>query len=211
VRVTELPRIEDLPRAPEGYDPARVEQAFETFAERLRSLEAKVDALAPSLRAPAFEREPEEWPLEPASVTAPAPDWVGSVPPPLARALVVPRLALEAGFVLAVPLLAGLADLGAGWIVGVTALAWAIVALLEWSAAAKRARWRLEEVPAPAGQVATGLDETDPWALPPLEATAIDVPEASESHTIVARLPAPEPEPEAAAAEQPSRRRFRRG
>lgn len=205
--MSELPRIEDLPRVEEGYDPARVEQAFELFAERLRSLEEKLDRLAPALEAAAvasYDTVDEEWPLDRAPAAEP-PDWVAAVPPPLPRPLVLPRIALEGAFVLAVALLAGLADLPAPWIVLAVALAWTIVALSEWSAAAQRARWRLEELPPDAA--APPPQDTDPWALPPVEATAVDVPDAFESRTVVTKLPEPQPEPGA----KPRRRLFRRG
>ena len=45
-----LPQTEDLPRAGEGYDPARGEEAFSAFAERVQELEA----VAGELRATAI-------------------------------------------------------------------------------------------------------------------------------------------------------------
>ena len=89
------------------------------------------------------------------------------------------------------------------------AVAWALVALAEWAAAAKRSRWRLDEVAPPV--VVPGpdaADSTGPWDMPVVEATAIDVApaSASESKTIVTKLPAdarrgarsPRPSPSAA-------------
>ena len=70
-------------------------------------------------------------------------------------------------------------------------VAWALVALAEWAAAAKRSRWRLDEI-APAVVVPgpDAADSTGPWDMPVVESTAVDSPEpASESKTIVAKLP----------------------
>lgn len=193
--MSELPRTEDPP-----LDAERVEEAFSTFAERVRELESVTDELRAELRALRTQRVPalaleddEEWPAEPGGSSAglaPSPDWVASVPPPLARPIATPRLVLEGGFLLLVALLAGLADLGAVWIVLVMATAWALVALSEWSAAAKRARWRLEEVAPPVGGVArTADDTTGPWDMPVVGATVVEAPDESESHTAIAKLP----------------------
>lgn len=217
--MSELPHAEELPRTEEGYDPERVEAAFATFADRVRELEdvaAELRSELRSLRAERFagsQAVAETWPDE-AGTPAFAPDWVGSVPPPLPRGLAVPRLALEAVFLLLVALLAGLADLSPEWIVGVMAAAWALVALSEWAAAAKRARWRLEEIP-PAVAEPAG-DATGPWDMPVVQATVVDAPEPEpESETVVTTLPvdpesveeADEEEPEPA---KPPRRLFRR-
>ena len=104
----------------------------------------------------------------------PAADWVARVPPPLAHSFTVPRLALEGAFLLLVALLAGIADLSVEWIVLVMAVAWGLVALAEWAAAAKRSRWRLDEVAPPV--VVPGpdaADSTGPWDMPVVESTAV--------------------------------------
>jgi len=218
--MSELPRTDDLPRAEEGLDPVRVEEAFARFGERVRELESVAADLRAELRALRAERPPpaaasyseEEWP----DAAGPPVDWVGSIPPPLARTFAVPRLALETVFLLGVALFAGLAELSPAWIVGLMAGAWLLVVLSEWTAAAKRARWRLEEIP-PAVEVPgeDAGDSTGPWSMPVVESTAIEQPDASESHTMVAALPAPtettdehaaeleEPEAEQPAAERP--------
>jgi hypothetical protein len=222
--MSELPGTDELPRSAEGYDPARVEEAFALFAERVRELEEVADELRGELRAlrarrddprdaPAARpaRSDEHWPDD---VNA-SPDWIASVPAPIVRRTPLPRLVLEGAFLLLVALLAGLADLSAPWIVLVMASAWALVALGEWAAAAKRARWRLDEI-APA--VAEGAAETTgPWDAPVVEATVVDPGPDPESKTVVTKLPAepeedPEPEPVADAEPAPKRRRglFRR-
>ena len=198
--MSKLPRTDELPHADEGFDPARVEEAFATFADRVRELESVASELRAELHSLRAERsapnrfDDEDWPAVAGlagSSTLPSADWVATVPPPLARRPTVPRLAIEAVFLLLVAVLAGLADLAPVWIVLVMVVAWALVALAEWAAAAKRSRWRLDEI-APAVVVPgpEAADSTGPWDMPVVESTAVDSPEpASESKTIVAKLP----------------------
>jgi hypothetical protein len=223
--MSELPRTDDLPRSDDGFDPARVEEAFASFAERVRELESVAVELRAELRELRADRRTdrrpmpyadEDWPVDAAfssSGRAPSPDWVASVPPPLLRPVAIPRVALEAGFLLAVALLAGLADLDAAWIVLLMAAAWALVALSEWTAAAKRERWHLDEIaPSVAAEGDADAESTGPWSMPVVEATAVEAADDSESRTVVATLPAdPEAESsvETAEPEQPSRSRFR--
>ena len=212
--MTELPQTDALPRVEEGFDPARVEEAFATFADRVRELESVASELRSELRSLWAERaapdrfEDEDWPVEAglAGGGLPSADWVAAVPPPLAHGVTVPRLAIEGAFLLLVAVLAGLADLGAGWIVLVMVLAWGLVTLAEWAAATKRSRWRLDEVaPAVASPGPDAADSTGPWDMPVVESTAVELPmTASESKTIVTKLPVepaeseadPEPAPE---------------
>lgn len=208
--MSNLPRTSDLPAAEEGFDVARVEEAFASFAERVHELEAVASELREELHALRAERAappppaplagPEVWPDE-REETSFSPDWIGAVPPPLARGFAVPRLALEGLFLVLTALFAGLADLSAGWIVAVMAVAWGLVALAEWAAAAERARWRLEEIPPPLDPGA--VEETGPWDLPVVEATVVDAGPDPESQTVVAKLPEPFEEPERAAEADP--------
>lgn len=223
--MSELPGTDELPRSAEGYDPARVEEAFGLFADRVRELEEVANELRAELQAlraertaapspvPVAVRDAERWPAE---ADALSPDWIASVPAPLVRPSPVPRVVLEGLFLLLVALFAGLADLSVPWIVLVMTAAWALVVLGEWAAAAKRARWRLDEV-APA--VPEGAAETTgPWDVPVVEATVVDTGPDPESRTIVTALPAEPEEPEAVeepaaedeAAPKERRRFFRR-
>ena len=201
--MSKLPQTDELPHADEGFDPARVEEAFATFADRVRELESVASELRAELQSLRAERSGpaaafanEDWPVEVdlAHVPLPSADWVATVPPPFARVMTVPRLAVEGAFLLLVAGLAGLADLRAGWIVLVMAVAWALVALAEWAATAKRARWRLDEIAPPIlvpGPQAA--DSTGPWDMPVVDATAVDVQlpaPPSESKTMVTKLPA---------------------
>lgn len=218
--MSELPRTDDPPRSSagsgDGYDRARIDEAFAVFADRVRELEAVAGELRAELRALRAERRPapflgeEEWPAEAGarrSRLEPSPDWVASVPPPLAHAFAVPRILLEGAFLLLIALLAGLADLSAAWIVVVMATAWALVALSEWSATAKRARWRLDEIPGGVDveSPAMASDSTGPWNMPVVQATAIEAPDGSESHTAVTSLPVePEASEEEASLDSPA-------
>ena len=142
-------------------------------------LRAELHSLRAERPAPAPARFDEEhWPVEPGG--HPSPDWVAAVPPPLERGFTVPRLALEGAFLLLVALFAGLADLGAEWIVLVMAAAWTLVALAEWAAAAKRARWHLDEV-APVRSHPTLRTAPDRGTCPSSKATAVESRPATRS------------------------------
>jgi hypothetical protein len=214
--MSKLPQADELPHADEGYDPARVEEAFATFADRVRELESVASELRAELKAIRAERtapahhNDEDWPAErglSGAGFAPSPDWVAAVPPPFSRDPAVPRLVLEGVFLVLVAVLAGLADLSAAWIVLVMAVAWGLVVLTEWAAAAKRSRWRLEEIapPADAGSK-PGADTTGPWDMPVVEATVVESGPDPESKTIVAKLPV---EPEAVPEAKPASKRLR--
>jgi hypothetical protein len=214
-------------RSPEGIvDTARVEEAFALFADRVRELEEVADELRAELRtlraerapatpvaAPArpYPRDDEHWPVDPEALS---PDWVAAVPAPLVRPSALPRLVLEGVFLLLVALFAGLADLSVPWIVLVMVTAWALVVAGEWASAAKRGRWRLDEV-APA--VAEGAAETTgPWDMPVVEATVVEEAPDPESRTVVTRLPSESDQPDRPEAEaeeetpKERRRLFRR-
>ena len=172
-----LPQADELPHTEEGYDPARVEEAFATFADRVRELESVASELRAELKAIRAERnappryEDEDWPAERGLANTGlghSPDWVAAVPAPFARRPTVPRL----------------------------------VVLAEWAAAAKRSRGRLDEI-APPADAATkpAADTTGPWDMPVVEATVVESGPDPESKTIIAKLPVepevlPEPEPD---------------
>jgi hypothetical protein len=211
--MSKLPRTDDLPTTAQGYDAARVEEAFSAFADRVRELEAVAGELRAELQSLRAERpaparfDDEHWPVEPGAHASP--DWVAAVPPPLVRGFTVPRLALEGAFLLLVALFAGLADLSVEWIVLVMVVAWVLVVLSEWAAAAKRQRWHLDEIAPPLAPAAA--DTTGPWDMPVVEATVVESGPDPESKTIVTKLPADlvadEPEEAAEWAPAPKRRR----
>ena len=53
--LTALPRLEDLPVAERGYDPARVQEAFDAFRRHVSSLQAHLRVLQAAPRAGAAE------------------------------------------------------------------------------------------------------------------------------------------------------------
>jgi len=214
--MSKLPQADELPHADEGYDPARVEEAFATFADRVRELESVASELRAELKAIRAERtaptryEDEDWPAERGlsnAGLARSPDWVAAVPPPFAHHPAVPRLVVEGSFLLLVAVLAGLANLSAAWIVVVMAIAWGLVVITEWAAAAKRARWHLDEIAPPADTGSKrATDATGPWDMPVVEATVVERGPDPESQTIVARLPV---EAETVPEAKPAPRRLR--
>jgi hypothetical protein len=69
--MSKLPQADELPHADEGYDPARVEEAFAAFADRVRELESVASELRAELTAVRAERtaptrydDDEDWPAE---------------------------------------------------------------------------------------------------------------------------------------------------
>ena len=69
--MSKLPQADELPHADEGYDPARVEEAFAAFADRVRELESVASELRAELKAVRAERtaparydDDEDWPAE---------------------------------------------------------------------------------------------------------------------------------------------------
>jgi hypothetical protein len=216
--MSELPGTDELPRVAEGYDPSRVEEAFAAFADRVRDLEEVADELRAELRslraeraaprgAPRARADDEHWPVEPAGGVSP--EWVASVPAPLVRGNPVPRVVLEGVFLLLVALFAGLADLSVTWIVLLMAAAWALVVVGEWAAAAKRARWRLDEIAPPLAEPAA--ETTGPWDMPVVEATVVDPGPDPESQTVVTKLPSEpdEHDGDETPAAPPAKRRLR--
>ncbi len=211
-----LPQTDELPHAEEGYDPARVEEAFATFADRVRELESVASELRAELKAIRAERtaparyDDEDWPAErglPNTGLGHSPDWVAAVPPPFARHPALPRLVVEGAFLLLIAVLAGLANLSAALIVLVMGVAWGLVVLAEWASASKRSRWRLEEIAPPAEAASKpAADTTGPWDMPVVEATVVESGPDPESKTIVAKLPL---QPEAVPEEAPAPKRAR--
>jgi len=144
-----LPRIEDLPVADQGYAQEAVREAFDTFYRHaaqldvsLRALEAvevfrrDADALRNdlrSLRSLGFGHEPD-WAAPHYGVHHyDTPHFGGRGAP-----VVVFRLAAEAALIVAVAVIAGVAQLRPLVVVILMAAAFVIVALSEWLAARAR-------------------------------------------------------------------------
>jgi hypothetical protein len=156
-------------------------------AAELRALRDEVGALREELR----RREAAEADWQESS--SPSFTWLSSLQPATRRALAVPRLLLEAAFLVAVAVAAALAELDALVIIAVMAGAWLLVALAEWvgSRADRRREELLYAPPPPAPEPVA-----DPaWFAPPVEQTMLDEALEPDSETEVAKLP-PLPEGE---------------
>jgi len=107
-----------------------------------------------------------------------------------------PRFLIEAGFIVAVAVVAGLADLSTWSIIGVVAGAWILVALVELAVWARHAPHRSRGL-APAGP--------DPSRPPPVVQVQPEPVRAAPEQPKLAAAPAPprEPEPEAEPEPEP--------
>ena len=114
--------------------------------------------------------------------------WVRSLGHPALRRPAVPRLPLEIAFLVAVAVLAAVAELDAPVIALVVAAAWALVAALEWASAAA-ARRRAEAV-SRSGVLMGPVAEDASWFEPPLEEPELELVEGGESTR--AKLPPPQ-------------------
>jgi hypothetical protein len=128
--------------------------------------------------------------------------------------VVGPRFLIEAGFIIAVAVIAGIARLGTLWIIAVMAAAWLIVAAVEITVSRRRAKGRAapsravwepvvsDPIPPPVARW-----EPTPEVRPePVEPARSEMPKPAPKPRIVP-VPAlpPEPEPEPEPAPEPSR------
>jgi hypothetical protein len=218
-RASPLPRVEDLSYAERGYEPERVREAFDAFYRHIARLDATlrtIDAVD-VFRDQAGELRKELRALRTAGWTQQP--WLPSYStreharPGVPEAVL--RWALEAGFVIAVPVAASVADLRSLWIIVAAAGAFLIVAITEWAASRERGVLPAAAAPAPAAPPAPApAAEGQPVALPPLEpaageATEWTLPPAREEPAPPELLEEPEveaepvPEPEVVAAAEP--------
>jgi type IV secretory pathway VirB10-like protein len=99
-----------------------------------------------------------------------------------------PRFLIEAGFIVAVAVVAGVADLSTWAIIGAVAAAWILVALVEMAVWARHAGRRKTVGPTPAAEPPV-LAEREPIDVVPQSR------EAPAAPKIAAAPPPPEPEP----------------
>jgi type IV secretory pathway VirB10-like protein len=99
-----------------------------------------------------------------------------------------PRFLIEAGFIVAVAVVAGVADLSTWAIIGAVAAAWILVALVEMAVWARHASRRKTVGPTPAAEPPV-LAERKPMDVVPQSREAPPAPK------IAAAPPPPEPEP----------------
>src|SRR5438105_10819278 len=182
-RASPLPRVEDIPSVERGYDPERVREAFDAFYRHLARLDATLRTIeaVEVFRDQAAELRKELRALRTAGWTQQP--WLPSyssrepVRPGLPDAVL--RWAIEACFVIAVPVIASVADLRSLWIFLAAAGAFAIVAIAEWAAARER-------------------------DVVPMRAAASAVPGVEEPPLVPAAKPEPAPVPEPAPGEATS-------
>jgi len=135
-----LPRIEDLPLADQGYEQEAVRTAFDAFYRHAAQLDASLRALE---AVEVFRRDADALRNDLRAIRALGlggegePAWAAQTyerarPEVPAVAL---RLLCEAALIVAVAVIAGVANLGAALIVALMAGAFVIVALSEWLAA----------------------------------------------------------------------------
>jgi len=203
-RASPLPRVEDLPYAESGYEPERVREAFDAFYRHIARLDATLRSIeaVEVFRDQAGELRKELRALRTAGWTQQP--WLPSYStrehsrPGVPEAVF--RWALEACFVIAVPVAASIADLRSLWIIAAAAGAFLIVAVIEWAATRERdllpapvpapaapapAAEEPEPVPLPPAEPAPG--EATEWNLPPpIEVAELEpVPEQQEELTVV--------------------------
>ena len=174
----------------EATPEADLAAALETVGNRLDALQDEVRRL----RATPLPETENGWD-DPAEAGV-SHDWLVSLDPAPRRRPAMPRLLLEAAFLVAAAALAAAADLEPLVIAAVMAGAWVVVALAEWAAArTEQRRTDLLVAPLPAAPPVASLDPA--WFSPPVEHTLLEGAAVSEPDTAVVRLP---PRGEGAAA-----------
>jgi outer membrane biosynthesis protein TonB len=127
--------------------------------------------------------------------------------------VVGPRFLIEAGFIIAVAVVAGIERLGTAWIIAVMAGAWLIVATVEIAVSRRRAGAHARPTatepipePSPSPVVARPAPKLEPRPEPEQRPPVVLTPAEPEAPQIVA-VPEPEPErePEPEAEPEPER------
>jgi hypothetical protein len=194
-----LPRVEDLPLAEQGFDREAVREAFDSFYRHAAELDATLRLLesvevfgtqARELRAEIRSLRRASWgPLPQRPVWAAGRG--SSMPARTGGALpsALPRLAVEAAFIVLVAVGAALADLSVALIVLLVLAAWLIVGLAEFATSTRRATPRPGLLPAPARR------EEGPVAEPAPPAPAETAGQATMIEPMPVAEPAVQPEP----------------
>jgi hypothetical protein len=217
-----LPRIEDLPLADRGYDQEAVRLAFDAFYRHAAQLDASLRALE---AVEVFRRDADALRNDLRALRALGvggggarePEWVTRTyerPPHPEVPAVALRLVAESALIVAVAVVAGVADFSAAVIIALMAGAFVIVAFSEWLAARARfvppavAFLPAEGEPAPYVEAAAPAwgapavepaEDTEPDALTVVEAPADDddeeeAPAVDPWEQDVAAVDEPEPE-----------------
>jgi hypothetical protein len=165
-----------------------VAESLRELSSRIEQLQGEVRRQGTVLPVPATAAE---------ASTEPSYAWLSALEPPQRRRPAVPRLVLEVLFLAAVAVAAALAELDAAAIAGVMAVAWVLVALIEW-ASSRADRRRADIMLRPPPEPPQPLPADPSWYVPPVEHTLLETP-ALES-TGSGRLPAAPREDEPAPA-----------
>lgn len=175
-------------------EPTDVQSGQDAVLRELRELSGRVASLHTEVRRLAGVALPQAsasgWDDEGGAPTsAPSYAWLTRLEPPVRRRPAVPRLLLEATFLIAVAALVAVADLQPLVIAAVMAGAWLLVALSEWAAtsAERRNRELAAHVPPPAPAGPTPADPA--WFSPPVEQTLLESGDSADSDTSITRLP----------------------
>jgi hypothetical protein len=181
--------------------PQQEANGTDAVAASLRELTQRVEELQVELRRagpvlPAADPGWDERAPEAASYA-----WLSALDPPVRRRPTVPRLLLEILFLAAVAVAAALAELDAPAIAGVMAVAWVLVAVIEW-ASSRADRRRAEIMLRPPPEPPQPLPADPSWYVPPVENTMLDVGSSTDVSTGVTKLPDVPPEVETTAERQ---------
>ena len=176
-----------------SHEPAVLEReelltAVRALATQVGELQEELHTLRTQARAlPAEDGERPGWEEHVPTPLQSAP-WVRSLHSPKLRRAAIPWLLLEILFLVAVAVLAVVADFSAGAAIVVIVGAWLLVALAEWAnaRAARRDAAILYDYIAPGA----AMCPDDPsWFDPPSEQTALEL--SDQRETKAARLPPP--------------------
>jgi len=178
-------------REPAGQEREELLAAVRALATQVGELQEELETLRAQPRSlPVADEEPPGWD-DRMPVQQEGAAWVRSLDAPRLRRAAVPWLALEIVFLVAVAVLAVVADLGAPAVVAVMVGAWLLVALAEWTSA--RAVRRDDALAYRSIALGTPTLSQDPsWFAPPLERTAFDITDVGEPTST--RLPPPPPQ-----------------
>src|SRR5215211_8922152 len=190
-----LPRLEDLPRRGDGYDAQAVSDAFDAFYRHAAELDAtlavleSVDAFrreAGDLRADIRALRAAAWGPLPGRQTWAAGYAVRASAERKGGFLdVMPRIAVEAAFIMLVAVGAALADLSSTTVVLVVVAAWLVVGLAEVLASLARPSY-----PAPVLRATPAHDGAE---AAPAATTVQPAPDAEAEAEAEAEEPAPDP------------------
>lgn len=162
-----LPRIEDLPLVEQGYEQEAVRAAFDAFYRHAAQLDASLRALE---AVEVFRRDADALRNDLRAIRAlglggeSEPSWATQTyeRPRTQVPAVALRLLGEAALIVAVAVIAGVANLRAAWIVALMAGAFLVVALSEWLAA------RAQFVSPASGFVGSEVLEPAPYVETPV-------------------------------------------